>query len=98
MSTCRSCGALVAWAETEATPDKPGRRIPLDAVHPEGLPGGLAQRGTVEAQRVDGGNLAYTGQRSGDGTPIVRYVKNGEGSLRTHFATCPRASHHRANK
>lgn len=30
MSTCRKSRRTIVWGETEATPSKPGRRIPLD--------------------------------------------------------------------
>lgn len=43
---------------------------------------------------VDGGplgNLLFTGQRTGDGTWIVRYVKTGKNLFRSHFATCTEA-------
>lgn len=75
------------WAETEAKPDKPGRKIPIDA-DPEnpGYPLIVAD-----------GNLVFTGQTCGDGrTPIVRYVpKNTIGRHVTHFATCPNSAKHR---
>lgn len=78
---CRSCDAPILWAETEATPDRAGKRIPLDA-QPNG-----------EALHVANGNLVFTGQRTGSGAPIVRYTKGG--GMRTHFVTCPNAKSHR---
>lgn len=87
MSTCRSCGAEVVWVETEATAEKPGRKMPLDA-DPD-KPG--------KALRVAGGNIVPTGARTGDGTPIARYIPSNPDVLacRSHFATCPNASQHR---
>lgn len=85
MSTCRSCGAPVVWVETEAKADKPGRRMPLDA-DPER---------PTKALKVDGGNIIFTGARSGSGAWLVRYVGVGPGRYRSHFATCPNAKGHR---
>lgn len=75
MSRCRSCNAHVMWVETEATETKAGRKMPLDA-QPNGA-----------ALVVYDGNLDFTGQRTGDGTPIVQYAQPGH--HRSHFATCP---------
>lgn len=82
-SKCRSCSAPIVWAETEAKGDKPGKKVPLDAD-----PADLSR-----ALTVPNGNLLFTNLRSGDGTPIVRYVTGGP--HRTHFATCPNAKKHR---
>lgn len=83
---CRSCDAPVVWVETEATAKKGGRRMPLDADPTD----------TRKALVVENGNIVYTGQTTGDHTPIVRYVKNGR--HRSHFATCPNASRHRVQR
>lgn len=82
-SRCRSCKARVVWVETEAKPDKPGRRMPVDA----------DPANPTLAMVVEGGNLVFTGQTTGDGTPIVRYVKGGRHV--SHFATCVNAKQHR---
>lgn len=82
MSRCRSCNAPVMWVETEATASKPGRKMPLDA-----------DPNTGRALKVDDGNITFTGGRSGDGTPIVRYQTPGH--HRSHFATCANAASHR---
>jgi hypothetical protein len=86
MATCRSCDAPMVWAETVATETKPGRKIPLNA---------RVVSGKLEVLTAEGGNLRYTGQTSGDGTKLVRYVPNGHGNLTTHFATCPNRAQHR---
>lgn len=83
MSTCRSCKAPVVWVQTEATEKKAGRNMPLDA-DPEN---------TARALVVPDGNIVFIGKTTGDGTPIVRYVKGGK--HRSHFATCPNAKEHR---
>lgn len=88
MSVCRSCGAPVVWVETEATATKPGRRMPLDA-DPER---------PTKALRVDDGNVIFTGQRSGSGAWLVRYVGKGPGRFRSHFASCPQAAQHRRTR
>lgn len=49
----------------------------------------------ARAGRYSDGNLVFTGQRTGDGTPIVRYVGPGPDRLRTHFTSCPNANVHR---
>lgn len=77
MATCKRCPANVVWVETEATAKKPGRMMPIDA-DDDGEPA-----------RVKNGNLVLTGQRSGRGVPIVRYVPAGKGNRISHFATCP---------
>lgn len=82
---CRSCRADIVWAETEAKPNKPGRKIPLDA-DPD-------NHGWAKV--VPNGNLLFTGTETGDGTPIVRYVPKQIGRHVTHFATCPNAKKHR---
>lgn len=85
MSTCRSCKAPIVWVETEAKPGKPGRKMPLDAAPTD-----------MTKARVDpDGNIRFSGQRTGDGTPIVRYVPKGAGMHVSHFATCPNAKGHR---
>lgn len=73
------------WAETEATATRPSKRIPLDVDFDN----------SARAGRYSNGNLAFTGQRTGDGTPIVRYVGTGPDRLRTHFSTCVNAKEHR---
>lgn len=85
VAKCRSCRADIIWAETEAKPKKPSRKIPLDA-DPD-------NRGW--AKQVTGGNLLFTGTETGDGTPIVRYVPKAIGRHVTHFSTCPNAKQHR---
>lgn len=85
---CRSCGAPVVWVETEAKGDKPGRKMPLDA----------DPNNPDKALKVDNGNIINTGQRSGDGTWLVRYVGPGPNRYRSHFATCPKADKHRKAK
>lgn len=74
MSACRSCGAEIQWAQTEA-----GKKMPLDA------------------HEVAGGNVVVITRVAGDYgmTPVVRYVKNGEGNRVSHFATCENAAEHR---
>lgn len=73
------------WVETEATEKRVGSRMPLDAdpANPR------------KALKVDNGNLIFTGQRTGDGSWIVRYVPASAGQYRSHFASCPNASKHR---
>lgn len=83
MSRCRTCDAPILWVETEATEAKPARRMPLDA-DPENLSAAL---------QVNNGNIVFIGKTSGNGTPIVRFVKGG--SHRTHFVSCPDAAKHR---
>lgn len=78
-ATCRSCKEPVVWVETEATADKAGKPMPLDG-DPK-RPG--------QALTVSNGNIVFTGQTTGRGTPIVRYQRNG--SHRSHFATCKQA-------
>lgn len=84
-STCKSCKKPVLWAETEATAQKAGKRIPLDVDFENSARGG----------RYSDGNLVFTGLRTADGTPIVRYVGTGPDRLRTHFVSCPNRDHHR---
>jgi hypothetical protein len=84
VSTCRSCGVEIVWTETEAKPDKPGRKMPL-----------TAEPGTGKAKVVANGNIRYTGATSGDGTPIVRYVPKAAGMHVSHFSDCPNADKHR---
>lgn len=67
------------WVETEARGDKAGKRMPLDADPDD----------RTRALRVDGGNLVFTGDNTGAGVPIVRYVT--AGMHRSHFATCSQA-------
>lgn len=88
VAKCRTCPAPIIWAETEAKKDKPGRKIPIDA-DPD-------NRGY--AKIVEGGNLTFTGQTTGDDLPIVRYVPKIIGRHVTHFATCPNAKKHRKTR
>jgi hypothetical protein len=78
MSRCRSCHEPIVWART-----KKGKAIPLDAED---------MGGWETALRVPDGNLVLTGERAqsgpGETVPIVRYTAPGEGTHRTHFATC----------
>lgn len=83
MSACRSCGASVLWVETEATEKRKSRRMPVDADE------------NGRALTVANGNLVIVG-RSGNGNPIVRYVKNGKHL--SHFATCAHADEHRKKR
>jgi hypothetical protein len=80
MSRCRSCHQPVVWAETDK-----GKRIPLD---------GEDQGGFTSLATFADGNLVAVGSKLGEygSTPIVRYVKAGEGRYRTHFSSCPEAS------
>jgi hypothetical protein len=48
----------------------------------------------VDVDEVDDGNLVFVAMQE-DGTPIARYVANGEGLRVSHFATCPDAKAHR---
>lgn len=73
---CRSCQAPIVWVESEATEMKPAKKLPLDA----------DPKRPHEALRVSNGNIVFAGATSGDGTPIVRYQRNG--AHRSHFATC----------
>jgi len=88
MSQCRSCKAPVVWARTTH-----GRSVPLDAEDMGGWEAPL---------HVDDGNLKPTGDRvpagAGQTVMVVRYVRAGEGDLRTHFATCPDASSWRKDR
>lgn len=79
MSRCRKCRRPIFWAHTEATETKAGKPIPLDA-DPSGR----------RARFVANGNIRFTGQRTGDGTMIVRQVAAGAGPHVAHFATCPK--------
>lgn len=88
MSRCRSCQALIVWVETEAKPDKPGRKMPLDADPDE----------PARALAFAEGNIIFTGAHTGDGTPIVRYIPAGAGRYRSHFASCPKAREHRKSR
>lgn len=83
MAFCRSCSAPVIWVETEATAEKPGRLMPLDADPDQ----------PTRALRVEGGNIVFVGGQNPRGAPIVRYAKNG--MHRSHFATCPNSKSHR---
>lgn len=88
VAKCRACDAPVVWVETEASAKKPARKMPLDADAD-----GHALRLT------DGtGNIVFTGQETGDGTPIVRVLPKGKGNRRSHFATCPNADRFRKPK
>lgn len=69
------------WVETEAKGDKAGKRMPLDADPDD----------RTRALRVDDGNLVFTGDNTGAGVPIVRYVGKNSGMHRSHFATCSQA-------
>ena len=88
MSRCRSCNAPLFWVETVATETKPGKRMPLDA----------DPANTNRALVVENGNLMFAGGVTGDNVPLVKYVPNGEGMHRTHFATCPNANSHRRSR
>lgn len=83
---CRSCKQPIVWVVTEATESRASKRLPLDA-DPEN-PG--------KALVVENGNLVFTRERDGEGSWIVRYVKNGR--HRTHFSSCPHARVHRKVK
>ncbi len=83
MAACKRCGASISWCETEATAKKPGRPMPLDA-GPDGEP-----------LKVEGGNLVFTGHKTGALVPIIRYVPAGRGNRRSHFQTCPNADEFR---
>lgn len=87
MAVCRSCRRPVMWVETEATEKKAGRKMPLDA-DADGRP--LA---------APDGNIMITDRRTGDGTPIVRYLPKAAAPTIaryvSHFATCPHAKEHR---
>lgn len=89
-STCRSCRASVVWVETEATPTKAGRKMPLDA----------DPNNPTKALADDDGNIIFTGARTADGTWIVRYVAPGSADrlYRSHFASCPNATSHRKTR
>lgn len=80
-ATCRSCQSPVVWCETEATATKAGKRMPLDADPDD----------RTRALVVVDGNLVFTGDNTGAGTPIVRYVSKNAGKHRSHFATCPQS-------
>lgn len=84
MSVCKSCGARIVWARTEAKEGKPARSMPLDA-NDDGTPA------------VPGnGNLVVIGDDKG--SPVVRYVPKGRGLHVSHFATCPQRDEHRKTK
>lgn len=68
------------WVETEAKGDKAGKRMPLDADPDD----------RTRALVVADGNLVFTGDNTGAGVPIVRYVSKAAGKHRSHFATCDR--------
>lgn len=85
---CRSCPAPIIWAETEAKENKPGRKIPIDA-DPDNH---------GYAKIVEGGNLAFTGQTTGEDLPVVRYVPKAVGRHVTHFSTCPNAESYRKSR
>lgn len=90
--TCRSCGAPIRWAVSEAS----GKRIPLDLepsdtgnivetgrTHPTGVP---MIRYLKKSQQPMMANLLALAV-AGPELPAPRYV--------THFATCPNAEKHR---
>lgn len=56
------------------------------------------KRMPLDVPARDGGNLVVVSRRASEYgmTPIVRYVKAGEGDRVSHFATCPNASQHRS--
>lgn len=87
-AVCRSCGAPIIWATTEAREGKPAKRNPVDA--DPARPG--------KALEVPDGNLIFTGGRDERRSWIVRYVGAGKGKFRSHFATCPNSSSHRKAK
>jgi hypothetical protein len=78
MAKCRSCGAAIVWAKTEAREGKPSRNIPLDA-DPDDENRPLT---------VEGGNLVVVQHHAGQ-SPTVRYVSKERGRHVTHFSTCP---------
>lgn len=86
MAMCKRCRAPIFWVETEATAKKPARKMPLDAEN------------SGEPKVVPESNIVLTGQSTGDGTPIVRYVPNGRGNRVSHFATCPEAAKFRKSQ
>lgn len=84
MRTCDSCGAPVTWATTEARPDKPASRIPLDHLpHADGQYF-LRQDhdGTLTAVHV----------------PTLDRAASPHQLHRTHFETCPHAGRHRRGR
>lgn len=94
MARCRSCNALVTWAQTTA-----GKLMPLDAENEDGWDRPLLDR--------EGGNVAPTGRyvRTSRGARVmeVEVVDQQDlfagderrGKYRSHFVTCPNASAHR---
>jgi hypothetical protein len=82
-SRCRSCGAPIVWAETEA-----GRRMPVDAdTDPDG-------NVLVVPDPVTGELVALI---DSEAKPLAKRERTWpEGTRhRSHFATCPNASTHR---
>ncbi len=81
MSACRTCGAPIIWARTEA-----GKAIPMDA---EPVPVGTSPLGTFILER--------SGRRANSDplmrAPDIADV--GVDRFRSHFATCPDARQHR---
>ena len=79
MTTCKSCGAPVEWAKTEA-----GRWMPID---PEPVPGG-----NLAIDRSSWPPVA-TVMGPGEGAAqLALGAEDGEGELLahvSHFATCP---------
>lgn len=80
MSACRSCGAEVVWAVTEA-----GRRMPIDAQPVDG--GNVILHPAERGQSPTATVVGKQPQPSLFGDDGPRYT--------SHFATCPNAAEHR---
>lgn len=55
------------------------------------------KRMPLDADPREDGNLVVVSRRASEYgmTPVVRYVKAGEGNRVSHFATCPDSGRHR---
>jgi hypothetical protein len=80
MAHCRSCGASIIWANTEARDDKPSKAIPMN-FDPDPAGNCLVVHG--DTVRVLGKEDAAAARASGK-TLFV-----------SHWATCPKSWQHR---